>query len=271
MGLRPEEIRSRDFPIRRRGYEPAQVRAFLEEIADSVSEIQASRGEDAFQQAGREVAQVLRTAHEEAAKIRAAAAAEAGAIRSEAELHVAQARSDADDDREKAKRLLIRSRERAEELVADAESRASTIVTNAERQAHQRVATVIQEGRHRLDRMTREEQEAQQKLLNAQSELQAVIERITGPRPVIDLTAGSPRVDAASPSGAPHLVPVGSSGPEPETTEHHPSARPLEDAAGTGPSPGEPEPDPAHDVHDKVGSMVRRAVEEAVRHSSDKS
>lgn len=260
MGLTPEEIRSREFPMRRRGYDPDQVRAYLDDIAAALGETDTPPSDDAFQQAGREVAQVLRTAHEEAAKIRAAATAEGEAIRSEAELHVAQARSDADDDREKAKRLLVRSRERAEELVADAETRASTIVTNAEKQAHQRVATVIEEGRHRLAHMAREEQEAQQKLLGAQRELQAVIERITGPRAVIDLTSGEPRVDP----GAPHLA----RGPGHDPAPAAPSAQAgSEGLPGSRASATDPELRGAPDGRGEVRDLVRLAVEEAARHS----
>ncbi len=185
MGLSPEEIRHRRFAVRRRGYDTAEVDEFLERVADAVDK---DAEDDAFANAGREIAHVLRATHEEAARLRAAASAEAGSILSQAEIEAESIHTQAEEERTKAKELLVRSRQRATELESEAEEHAAMVMGAAEQQARERVADVLRSGRERIERLVTDEQQARRCLLEAHADLQAVIHRVAEPRPVIDLT-----------------------------------------------------------------------------------
>jgi DivIVA domain-containing protein len=258
----PGEIRNRRFPIRRRGYDPDEVTAFLHELAAALDELEQRLAEqpeprDHFDDAGREVAEVLRAAHAESTRTRVAAHAEAEAIRAEAQLHAAEVKAEAQEDREKAKRLLVRSRTRAESLVAEAEDRAAGLAASAEAQARTRVDSLVDAGRRRLEEMRLEEQHAQRRLLDAQRDLQAVIARVAAPTPVIDLTSDDARVRPA---------------PSPRSdSEATPPTEPTDEKASPSPTPPEAPQESDEEVgrEDPLTAMVRKAVDRAVEASSD--
>ena len=101
MALDRQSIEKRDFPIGRRGYDPAAVDAHLSEIATQVEELRLSarrHSESLASSASEQVraiveaaeasaAEILRQAESEAREIRAEAAQEAQAARSDATTH----------------------------------------------------------------------------------------------------------------------------------------------------------------------------------------
>lgn len=191
--LAPHDIRSQRFPVTRRGYDSTAVRAFLERVADDVTELadklsESERIGDRYDQVAAEVASVLRTAHEEAARTRATADEASGRQRDEASLFAAEVRRQAEEERDEAKRLLVRSQERATSLIREAEQQATTIVRSAENLARSRANQVLTQAQRRLDRINREEQRTQQRLLAAQSDLQGIIDGVAQHDRVIDLT-----------------------------------------------------------------------------------
>jgi DivIVA domain-containing protein len=120
-----DQIRRREFVAARRGYDPRQVRDFLEHVADQVQQLEAmlrearleagagmraARGSraDPYDELARRLATLLRAADEEAERIRREA-------REEAERMLAEARADAD-------RIRTDAQSRAEEIRAEAEA-----------------------------------------------------------------------------------------------------------------------------------------------------
>jgi cell division septum initiation protein DivIVA len=199
--LAPKNIRKQDFPLGRRGYEPAAVRKYLEGLANAVERLEihrVRRGTDQFDLVATEIATVLRSAHEEAARARTAADEAARKVRDEAALYAAEARREASEDRDEAKRLLLRSQERSGSLVREAEQQAVTIVRSAESLARSRANQVLTQAQRRVERLTRDERQTEQRLVAAQADLQALIERVGDRGQVIDLTANTAASDASS-------------------------------------------------------------------------
>ena len=260
--VQPDDIRNKSFPMHRRGFDPDLVRAFLQQVAEAWPR----PGGDTFEDAGREVAFILRTAHEEATRIRNVASTEAETIRADAELGAAELRAEAQDDREKAKRLLQRSRERADIQVAEAEERAAALMRSAENQARSRADSLVEETRKRLERVMREEQQARERLMAVQAELQAVIRRITGPGAVIDLTSAEPSLvtpgEQAPETSGPTDTPTSSSAVlAPVGVVATPAAVAATSGNGAAARQGIFEEDP-------LATMVRSAVDRAVASSA---
>jgi DivIVA domain-containing protein len=120
-----DQIRRREFVAVRRGYDPGQVRDFLDQVAGQVQQLETMLREarleadaavraasgpkvDPYEELARRVAALLRTADEEAERIRREA-------RQEAERVLAEARADAD-------RIRLDAQSRAEEARAEAEA-----------------------------------------------------------------------------------------------------------------------------------------------------
>jgi F0F1-type ATP synthase membrane subunit b/b' len=230
---------------------------------------------DAFDELGRQVAGVLRAANEEAARVRADAASEAEAIRAEARVQAEALRAEAEQDRDEAKRLLVRARERAEQMVAEAEQRAGQVVADAEHQARARVAAVLDTGRARLERLAVEERLSRDRLLEAQADLQGVIQRISRPAPVIDLT----RAEATIRFGIQANAPLDEEEDEEFPPPPPPPPAAVEDLAPEPivpervVDPGEPDDEVNPDIHatrrvDPLTTMVRTAVDRAVAYST---
>lgn len=85
--MRAEDIEGRTFFIEFRGYDRAEVDQFLREVADEFRALSHPLANDDFDALGREVAGVLRAAHEAAELMKSEAFAEAARIRQDAELH----------------------------------------------------------------------------------------------------------------------------------------------------------------------------------------
>jgi DivIVA domain-containing protein len=98
MALDRQSIEKRDFPIGRRGYDPAAVDAHLTEIASEVEELRLSarrHTESLASSASEQVRAIVEAAEASAAEIQRQAEAEAREIRAEAAQEAQAARTDA--------------------------------------------------------------------------------------------------------------------------------------------------------------------------------
>ena len=144
-----DQIRRREFVTIRRGYDPDQVRDYLDQLADQVEQMEALVREarmeagaalraqatpriDPYEELATRVASVIRSADESAERIRLDA-------RSDAEREVQEARSDADrirtdaqasaeEARTAAERTLSEARERADRTIAGLSTRRDTLL-----------------------------------------------------------------------------------------------------------------------------------------------
>lgn len=144
-----EQIRRREFVAIRRGYDPAQVRDFLDQVADHVQQMESmlreSRMEadaairaasqprvDPYTQLAGRVAGVLRAADDEAERSRRDARAEAERILSEARTDADRIRSDAqaraEEMRAEAERILQEARSRADRTIAGLSTKRDALV-----------------------------------------------------------------------------------------------------------------------------------------------
>ncbi len=98
MALDRQSIEKRDFPIGRRGYDPAAVDAHLSEIASQVEELRLSarrHTESLASSASEQVRAIVEAAEASAAEIQRQAETEAREIRTEAAQEAQSARADA--------------------------------------------------------------------------------------------------------------------------------------------------------------------------------
>ncbi len=99
MDLDRQSIEKRDFPIGRRGYDPAAVDAHLRALASAVQELEgtaAGRGADSLAvSAGSQVQSIVAAAETAAAEIESQAQANADAMREQAESDAEKIRADA--------------------------------------------------------------------------------------------------------------------------------------------------------------------------------
>lgn len=166
-----EQIRRREFVTIRRGYDPHQVRDYLEQLADQVdlmaSMIREARFDaeaalrasaqpkiDPYEELARRVASVIREADEVADRIRTEASREA-------ERAVTDARTDAD-------RILTDAQTRAEEARDEAER----AVREARDQADRTIAGLASRREQLVDQLAH----MQERLLGVASDLEAAIE-----------------------------------------------------------------------------------------------
>jgi DivIVA domain-containing protein len=144
--MTPEQIKHREFPVRLKGYDPDEVRRFLDQVAAVFRVAVADEGGQA-PTGDSDLAKVLAAAHEAAEKIVLDAERQAAALVAKAEDKHARA----DEHAARAKQILERAQERyatisadcneAKQTLADAESRAADIVAAAQEDASKVVLT----------------------------------------------------------------------------------------------------------------------------------
>ena len=162
MGLTPDEIEAQEFVRARRGFDPDEVRGYLQQIGREVRDLEArltdavgraeaaeakanqSPGEieaDQFGALGGRVAEMLRLAQESGAEIRSTANAEAEAMlaaaRAESDSMVTRAESTLDTSRAESEALLANARNEAETLSVESRLEAETLLSRAEADAEQ--------------------------------------------------------------------------------------------------------------------------------------
>jgi len=195
--LTPEAVAARVFSFTRRGYDAAEVQAFLRRVSDEVRRLRvqvrdlekqvvaaddrvaryANLDEDRVAEVlGEETARILETAREAAAGIRARAADDAEATlagaRSEAEVLVAEASEAAEAMRAEAAGVLEVRQGEAEVIVGEQLAAAQATVDEARAQSERLVAqaeadaeATREAGRQRGREMVAEAQEVRERLL----------------------------------------------------------------------------------------------------------
>jgi DivIVA domain-containing protein len=144
-----EQIRRREFVTTRRGYDPDQVRDYLEQIADQVGQMESMVREarleaeaamraaaapriDPYEQLAARVAGLIRAADEEAERIRRDAREEAERIlreaRADADRITIDAQSKAEEAKAEGERALREAREQADRTIAGLATRREDLV-----------------------------------------------------------------------------------------------------------------------------------------------
>ncbi|MDH3753469.1 MAG: DivIVA domain-containing protein [Acidimicrobiia bacterium] len=228
MSLSPAEIEAKQFALVRKGYDPAEVDAFLRQLATRVAESAAD-----FGPIGDQVAMVLQTANETAAAIvekaeddARAANADADRLRDEAERIRASAQSDANHTLADAESyaqttrtsadeysVSIRSQtdeyavgarsqadeysavtratadEHSEQIRSIANDEATAIRAQAEDDANRRAQAVLAATQDRLDSLIATETAIRERVQSVAAELQRIAQQVAGTTDVVDLTA----------------------------------------------------------------------------------
>jgi DivIVA domain-containing protein len=180
-----DQIRRREFVTTRRGYDPDQVRAYMDQLADQVELMQGLVREarleaqaviraterpsvDPYEELGRRVSGVIREADATATRI-------VGEAREDAERMTLEARSDADRIRTDAQARAEQERAAAEAAVREARDEADRTIAGL---AVRRDALVEQLG------------SMQERLLAVARDLERTIDVEGAPAPSVDLDAG---------------------------------------------------------------------------------
>lgn len=154
--MTPEEIESAEFFVGMRGYERAEVRAFLEAVAaehrallervggpDPYPPLPTDPALDPVDQLGQHVAAIVRSARDSASALVEDAERAAAEIRTTAEQDAERSRRDADARRVEAERILQDARHGAaritEEAVARGQEQAEALVAEATRRHEEAV------------------------------------------------------------------------------------------------------------------------------------
>lgn len=135
--MTPEQIKHREFPVRLKGYDPDEVRRFLDQVAAVFRVAVADDGGQAPTRDG-DLAQVLIAAHEAAEKIVADAERQAASLTAKAEDKHARA----DEHACRAKQILDRAQERYAEITADCSAAKQALAD-----AHEQAAAIVAEAR----------------------------------------------------------------------------------------------------------------------------
>lgn len=194
----PDQIRRREFVATRKGYDPDQVRAYLEQLADQVTHLETLLAEarrkaetavaapspkaDEYERATRRIAEAIRSADESAERILTEARAEAGA-------------------------MLDAARAEADRLRAEAQATADAALGAVEqtvRETREVATTAVEALANRRDLILDGLVEMQERLVRAAGDLEAVI-RLRGqslpPLPDMPQVPSAPRI--AAPAAAP--------------------------------------------------------------------
>lgn len=146
--LAPEQVRRRQFVTVRRGFDPDQVREFLERVADQMqtqqemlreARLEAEAGTrvsetrvDPYHQLAARFADTLRSADEQAERIRREATEDARRLLDEARAEADRIRTDAqgkaEEARASAERALREARGRADQTIAGLSTRRDALV-----------------------------------------------------------------------------------------------------------------------------------------------
>lgn len=140
--MTPEQIQHREFPVRLKGYDPDEVRRFLDKVA-AVFRVAVADDEGRAPSSDKDLVQVLAAAHDAADKIVADAERQAAALVVKADDKHARA----DEHAARARTILERAQaqsaaiaedcHRARQTLADAETRSTQILAAAREDASQ--------------------------------------------------------------------------------------------------------------------------------------
>jgi DivIVA domain-containing protein len=216
-----EHIRQREFVIVRRGYDPAQVRGFLEQVADEVRKLEAM-----LQQARVDAEAAARSASKARTDPYAELADRVAGVLRAVDAEAQALRLDAGRE---AERIVVEARADAERILSDAEARADEIRTDAQktlREAQEQADRAITGLSAKRDTLVEQLAAMQERLIVVARDLESTIGM---PEP-IDLSARSasgppgPPADAAW-GEAPKGPPSGTAAPGPEAEAPQAEAR----------------------------------------------
>ncbi len=138
MNLRPDDIRSKDFPLRRQGYDKDLVDAFLMELGDALqARAEATAAENVFLQVDGGFKSLMQMASETADRITGDAEAEVQRVRAEVEAEIDNARAAAARLRQEAEMVARAAQVEAEETLEQARREAQARRTAADAEAAQ--------------------------------------------------------------------------------------------------------------------------------------
>jgi DivIVA domain-containing protein len=144
MNLRPEDIRSKEFPLRRQGYDIDLVNEFLRELGDTLQATAgATAAENVFLQVDGGFKSLMQMASETADRIQADAQAEVQRVRAEVEAEIDNARAASARLRQEAEMVARAAQVEAEETLEQAGREAQARRAAAEADA----AQVVNEAR----------------------------------------------------------------------------------------------------------------------------
>jgi DivIVA domain-containing protein len=225
----PKQIRGRRFARVRKGYDPDQVRDFLDEVATWMERLESDllsaqdeaeanarrSAPDPYQQMGSQLAELMRGAEE----------------------HAAKARQDADEE---AAKQLAEAKRRAEEIRSDAQAQAKRLRTEAQEDAERFRREAHEEG-------TQIRAEAHAALERARAEAEATLAGLTGERERLlsEVRGARQRLSAALTRLDEVLDEADSLGPEDEAQQEPPSSAPVSTTASVAvdaPAPEMPGP-----------------------------
>lgn len=198
-----DQIRRREFVATRRGYDPDQVRAYLEQLADQVEQLETMLREarlraDSTSDAGPRVDPYEEVASRVAGALRAA---DEGAQRL-----LSEARAEVDE-------LLSKARSEADRIRAEAQATAEAALVTAEttvREAREHAGKAVVELSARREALLERFVEMQERLTGAASELETVIRSRGEDLPPLsfDLATAAPARTAAPAPPAPASEPA---------------------------------------------------------------
>ena len=180
------DIERREFTVVRKGYDPDEVRTFLQELAEA-----GLRPSPVFEQLGESVADLLETAHRTAQTIESQARDDAERLLAEAEASKAETEAECQRLRDQAataaqERLAEAERIRAEadaavfeasakamQLIADAEAIAANVAAESDHAAQARVDAAEDQARERATTVIEGAKRRLRKLLDAEGEVHA--------------------------------------------------------------------------------------------------
>ncbi len=149
MKLRPEDIRSKDFPLRRQGYDKELVDEFLRELSDALQvRAEQTAAENVFLQVDGGFKSLMQMASETADRITADAEAEVRRVRTEVEAEIDSARAAAARLRQEAEMVARAAQVEAEEVLEQARREAQARRTAADAEAAQIVADARNDAIH---------------------------------------------------------------------------------------------------------------------------
>ncbi|MGH8974745.1 MAG: DivIVA domain-containing protein [Acidimicrobiia bacterium] len=138
MNLRPEDIRSKEFPLRRQGYDKDLVDEFMRELCDALqARAEATAAENVFLQVDGGFKSLMQMASETADRVTAEAEAEVQRVRAEVEAEIDSARAAAARLRQEAEMVARAAQVEAEEVLEQARREAQARRTAAEADATQ--------------------------------------------------------------------------------------------------------------------------------------
>jgi DivIVA domain-containing protein len=149
MNLRPEDIRSKEFPLRRQGYDKDLVDAFLRELGDTLqAKAEGTAAENVFLQVDGGFKSLMQMAAETADRITADADAEVRRVRDEVEAEIDNARAAAARLRQEAEMVARAAQVEAEETLEQARREGQARRTAAEAEANQMITEARNDAIH---------------------------------------------------------------------------------------------------------------------------